>query len=298
MSALRARLAAGGLVLLVGAAAWGAVDLQRPVLESVPDPALDASALSSSSSSFFSSSSEPSGAAGYQLADGVEVRVTPDLVGSRGDAVRLAEAGSAAAAVPQTGPGRATAGITAADRAAGVRSTTVPQKGPGTLVAVAGGSAAPGRGRVYRVRVEIEKGLDVDGQAFAAFVMATLNDPRSWGHGGTKTFARTSGRAADIRVVLATPQTSARMCRPLVTNGTLSCARGTAAILTYHRWINSTRDYGSDRTGYRRYLVNHEVGHVLGHHHVSCPGKGKRAPVMMQQTKGLEGCAKNSWPFP
>jgi len=193
--------------------------------------------------------------------------------------------------------GALTTSLDAADQAAGLRSVVVPQRGSGRLVVVPGGAAAPGRGGVQRVRVEVESSLDVDGRAFADFALATLNDPHSWGRGGRMTFARTAG-AADLRVVLATPETSARMCRPLVTRGTVSCARGNAAILTYYRWVQGTTDYGADRTGYRRYLVNHEVGHTLGHHHESCPGQGKRAPVMMQQTMGLEGCTKNSWPYP
>lgn len=198
---------------------------------------------------------------------------------------------------PTVAAGALTTAVDAADRSAGLRSVTVPQRGSGRLGVVPGGAAAPGKGRVYRVRVEVESTLDVDGRAFADFVLATLNDPRSWGRGGRMTFARSAG-AADLRVILATPQTSARMCRPLVTQGTVSCARGNAAILTYYRWVQGTTDYGADRTGYRRYLVNHEVGHTLGHHHEFCPGKGKRAPVMMQQTKGLKGCVKNSWPYP
>ena len=49
------------------------------------------------------------------------------------------------------------------------------------------------------MRVEVERGLPVDGARFAGFVLATLNDDRSWGHDGAMTFARTDGDAADHR---------------------------------------------------------------------------------------------------
>jgi hypothetical protein len=189
------------------------------------------------------------------------------------------------------------AGLTAADRTAGLLGTTVAQHGGGRLVVVPGSAPAPGGGPVKRVRVEVEAGLPVDGATFAAFVLQTLNDPRSWGHGGRMTFARTSG-AYDIRVVLASPDTSATLCAPLQTMGTLSCGQGNTAVLTLYRWVKAIPDYGTDRTGYRHYVVNHEVGHTLGHGHEMCPGAGKVAPVMMQQTKGLKGCLPNSWPFP
>jgi hypothetical protein len=189
------------------------------------------------------------------------------------------------------------AGLTAADRTAGLLGTTVAQHGSGRLVVVPGSAPAPGSGPVKRVRVEVEAGLPIDGATFAAFVLQTLNDPRSWGHGGRMSFARTSG-AYDIRVVLASPDTSAALCAPLQTMGTLSCGQGNTAVLTLYRWVKAIPDYGTDRTGYRHYVVNHEVGHTLGHGHEMCPGAGKVAPVMMQQTKGLKGCLPNSWPFP
>jgi hypothetical protein len=134
---------------------------------------------------------------------------------------------------------------------------------------------------------------------FAKFVLATLNDKRSWTENGTRTFARTDqGADADFSVVLASPQKSADMCEPLKTFGKLSCHEGDDAVLTMYRWVKGIPDYHGDVTGYRHYVVNHEVGHALGHGHQYCAGKGKLAPLMMQQTKGLLGCRPNPWPFP
>jgi hypothetical protein len=62
------------------------------------------------------------------------------------------------------------------------------------------------------------------------------------------------------------------------------------------RWVRGAPAYRSDTTNYRRYLLNHEFGHTLGRLHVPCPGRGRRARVMMQQTKVLAGCRTNPWP--
>ena len=43
-------------------------------------------------------------------------------------------------------------------------------------------------------------------------------------------------------------------------------------------------------------VVNHETGHWLGRGHAGCPRPGALAPVMMQQSKGLDGCRLNPWP--
>ncbi len=184
-----------------------------------------------------------------------------------------------------------------ADESAGVPGADVPPVGTGAPQVVPGSVPAPGPGPVRTVRVEVEGGLPVNGPVFAGFVMATLNDPRSWGRAGAMSFARTDG-PAEITVVLASPDTSAALCRPLRTGGRLSCRNGPRAVLTHYRWVLAHPDYGDDRTGYRRYVVNHEVGHFLGYGHVACPGAGSPAPVMQQQTKGLLGCAPNPWPYP
>jgi hypothetical protein len=179
--------------------------------------------------------------------------------------------------------------------------SAVPPAGSGKLVTVPGSSAAPGNGRVQRVRVRIEEGLaakmGIDPQAFANFVLATLNDSRSWGHGGVMTFARTDS-SADFDVELATGATVDRLCLPLLTYGRVSCGwAGSRAVLNADRWADGTAEF-SNIVGYRQYLINHEVGHVLGHHHEYCGGAGQLAPVMQQQTKAVAPCRPNYWPVP
>lgn len=201
---------------------------------------------------------------------------------------------------PAAGPTRPAApavpASVSADRLAGLPDRVVPPTGTGRLVVVPGSTPAPRRARTVPVRVEVEQGVHINPAVFATFVTTTLNDPRSWGNGGSIGFARTSGEAP-LQVVLASPATTDRFCAPLDTNtADLSCRSGSRAVINAARWANGTPEYASDLTAYRHYVVNHEVGHWLGHGHVLCPGRGRPAPVMQQQTLGLDGCARNSWP--
>jgi Protein of unknown function (DUF3152) len=186
---------------------------------------------------------------------------------------------------------------TAADREAGILRREVAETGSGVFDVAEGSTPAPGTGEVHTLRIEVEQGLPVDRDRFADFVLDTLNDPRGWGHGGAMTFARTDGDAP-VTLMLASPATSSQLCGDLDTRGKLSCRNGPHVVLTLYRWTNGTEEYADDLTGYRQYLVNHEVGHALGHGHEHCPGAGAPAPVMQQQTLGLKGCAPNSWPHP
>src|SRR3954470_15110675 len=181
------------------------------------------------------------------------------------------------------------ASLDAEDEDAGLLSVTVPNRGRGVLAVVPGRVRAPGRGTVQRVEVVVERGLPVDPQRFAKFVLRTLNDPRGWGARGRVTFARTDGGDADLRVVLASPATNARLCRPLDTKGEASCGRDGRAVLTLSRWVHATPEFATMLPVYRQYVINHEVGHLLGHPHQRCPRRGALAPIMQQQTYGLDG---------
>jgi hypothetical protein len=228
------------------------------------------------------------GSAGQTLADGAGENPAPAATGTP-------DSPTPTASVTK----RPHSSLSSDDQLAGLRSTKVPWRGGGKLRVVPGHSSAPGKGRIYTVRVEVETGLDIDRPAFAKFVLATLNDKRSWTEHGRRRFARTDDSSPDIRVVLASPATSAAICLPLHTFGKLSCRSGAnAAVLTDYRWVKAIPEYSGDHDGYRHYVINHEVGHVLGHSHEYCAGKGKLAPLMMQQTKGLKGCRPNPWPHP
>ncbi|GAB4084193.1 hypothetical protein GCM10028784_08230 [Myceligenerans cantabricum] len=167
----------------------------------------------------------------------------------------------------------------------------------GKLRTAEGREPAPGRGEVLKVRVAVEKGLPVDRDVFADAVMTTLNDPRGWSSVDKVTFARTDRDNYDFRVVLASPRTTDRLCLPLDTGGSLSCGVVGTAVLNFRRWAEGSDVWKSDAR-YRQYLVNHEVGHVIGHRHDLCAGKGKKATVMVQQTRDIRGCRPEPWPAP
>ena len=164
---------------------------------------------------------------------------------------------------------------------------------PGDLVVVPGRSGSTSAGAL-RFLVEVEGGLPVDRAAFARHVTRTLRDRRSW----TTPFRRVSSGSVDFRVTLASPSLTNRLCAPLLTNGIYSCAQNGRAVLNAMRWLDGAAAYGERLGRYRIYMVNHEVGHLLGRGHASCPAAGAPAPVMMQQTKGVAPCRPNPWPLP
>lgn len=182
-------------------------------------------------------------------------------------------------------------------------TTKVPQNGNGKLTVISVPDAeVPSAGRTVRYTVEVEGGLGVDPAEVGATVEGILLDPRGWQKVDGVRFVNVSpaeaakGAHVDVRVTLASPGLTDKLCAPLKTLSQVSCWNGERSVLNFRRWALGDDSYGADVARYRVYQVNHEVGHGIGHQHKTCPGKGKRAPVMMQQTLDLGGC--QPWPYP
>jgi hypothetical protein len=173
----------------------------------------------------------------------------------------------------------------------------VPAAGRGTFTVAPGGTGSVGTGRLLRYEVRVEDGVGQVPAEFATAVDRTLGDPRSWTAGGEWAFQRVSAGNPDFVITLASPKTVDRLCFPLATKGYTSCRVGNTVVVNLARWLLAVPDFDGDVATYRLYVINHEVGHRLSKGHLACPGAGKLAPVMQQQTLGLKGCRPNPWPY-
>ena len=105
---------------------------------------------------------------------------------------------------------------------------------------------------------------------------------------------------ASMHVILASGEQVAAAA-PGGCSATLSCRVGSLVLINDTRWMNGSDSYNAldvALTNYRQMVINHEVGHFLGHGHIEkCETNGGLAPVMLQQSTGLRGCLPNVWPL-
>lgn len=236
---------------------------------------------------------------GWVGVDRTGARVGADLLNAdRGADQRSPAAQPTPAPTPTALPGGTgpTAGAQVAPTVDPTPAPRLPERGSAEFVVAGLDGAAVPRGRAYTVEVERElvAALGLSAKKVAGTVDTVLGDPRGWSAQGFDLYRVSEGE--DFRILLATPGTTDELCAPLQTRGRVSCRNGDLVVLNARRWTEGIPDYAGDRAGYRRYLVNHEVGHYLGHQHEYCPGRGLPAPVMMQQTYGLKGCTRNTRP--
>ena len=139
-----------------------------------------------------------------------------------------------------------------------------------------------------------------DFEDFRAKVSETLNDARGWVRAGLKFVEVTDGQ--DLNIVLsdaASLEGYNGYC-----SGSLSCTSGfNEVIINDERWRLGTAETvsgGMSARDYQNMVLNHEVGHWLGHyqHIEACDANGGVAPIMLQQSTGLRNCGTfNPWPL-
>ena len=131
--------------------------------------------------------------------------------------------------------------------------------------------------------------------SFSKEVNQILNDPRGWRSDGIAFKEVKSGGSMTIYLPKSVRSFSTAC------SAKWSCRVGRNVVINQDRWKYSTATWkkakGTSLSGYRHMVINHEVGHWLGRGHSKCKGKGKTAPIMMQQSKGLKGCKPNPWPL-
>ena len=151
--------------------------------------------------------------------------------------------------------------------------------------------------KTVNYRIAYRGTITANKSEFRTQVNQILNDPRGWRSTGIAFKEVQSGGSMTVYLANASSMTSfSSSC-----SSNWSCRVGRNVVINQERWKHSTSTWrkakGTTLSGYRHMVVNHETGHWLGWKHRSCGGKGKRAPLMMQQSKGLKGCKPNPWPI-
>lgn len=146
------------------------------------------------------------------------------------------------------------------------------------------------------------KGEVGDLTEFSDTVFSTLNDPRGWPRAGA-VFQEADGtdpNACSMTLTLAAADQMTSFSTEC--SDEYSCRVGNDVIINIDRWNNATEGWlnaGGTVERYRTMVINHEVGHRLGHldNELTCPAVNQPAPLMQQQSMDLLGCVPNEWPL-
>ncbi|MET8553930.1 DUF3152 domain-containing protein [Streptomyces sp. NPDC004959] len=175
-----------------------------------------------------------------------------------------------------------------------------PKSGTGLFTTASASGGRVGHGAtVRRYTVQVEDGSGIAATEAARQIERVLADPRGWTADGRDSFQLVGSGPHDFEVKIATPDTVDRLCGQagLDTHGEVNCDVGSQVIVNLKRWLTGSPEFSGPVAEYRALIINHEVGHRIGHGHETCPGPGRPAPAMMQQIYGLKGCAPNAWPY-
>ncbi len=137
----------------------------------------------------------------------------------------------------------------------------------------------------------------IDLTEFGTTISKTLWDSRGWSRLGVSFRQVDSGGDVTIFVV---EQGQMGSFNSADCDNQPSCSDGKAIAINQSAWQSVPTELASaqiDSARYQSFLVNHEIGHYLGHGNRTCTNSGSVAPVMLPQSSALDGCTFNAWPL-
>lgn len=137
-------------------------------------------------------------------------------------------------------------------------------------------------------------------EGFANTVFRVLDNPQGWPRAGVVFEETTDRNACEFTITLAESTKLPEYSQGCSVD--YSCRVGENVIINKKRWDEAVEHWfmhGETLSQYRTMVLNHEVGHVLGHidNETVCEGEGKKAPLMQEQSMDLRGCTPNAWPL-
>jgi hypothetical protein len=152
----------------------------------------------------------------------------------------------------------------------------------------------------YHVQTHRDIPLD-EAQHFRQTIHQTLNDPRSWGISFNDVpldfLLKLPKETAFI--IRLTPATHLNKMYAQFKEQQLSVANMDQRTIhiNYCRWTEGCPNQSQlPLEQYRQYVIQHEVGHMMGKGHPTTLPNQKEAPIMMQQTLGIHQFQPNQWP--
>lgn len=149
--------------------------------------------------------------------------------------------------------------------------------------------------KTNRFSVGVETSLEMDPDKAARTIHKILNDERGWAGYGKNGFSLVNEDSADLRIVIAAPDTVDKLCGKDVTKGLDNCQTGDTVVINSDRWFYMVPNF-NNIDEYRAWAINHQVGKWLGQKVGYCNDDGQLAPVMVDQATKLGECLPNAWP--
>lgn len=131
------------------------------------------------------------------------------------------------------------------------------------------------------------------------FINETLNDPRGWASYGL-TFMKDS-RFVNFNLYKKSPMEIYERAdrdeefKKLSATFSFHDGRIPDVYINEENWENPPDCFTGSKTEYRQYVIQHEIGHVLGQDHEPEGEEGELCHIMYQQTKGTKKCIPNPW---